>query len=68
MARREGLAQMKRSTKLSSGSGATQLGFLDVLTALILLGLLVWAAYMQFPVYHQLGPAANGAAVGQPSP
>jgi hypothetical protein len=52
---------MKRSRKLVSGAGATQLRFVDVLTALIILGILVWAAYMQFPVYRQLGPAGNGA-------
>ena len=32
--------------------GATQLRFMDVLTALILLAILVWVAWMQFPAYH----------------
>ncbi len=32
--------------------GATQLRVMDVLTALILLAILVWVAWMQFPAYH----------------
>lgn len=52
---------MKTIRRLLSGSGATQLRFVDVLTALVLLALLVWAAYMQFPVYRQLGRAGYGA-------
>ncbi len=33
--------------------GATQLGLVDALTALVLLAILVWVAWMQFPAYHQ---------------
>lgn len=33
--------------------GATQLRFMDALTALILLAILVWVAWMQFPAYHR---------------
>jgi hypothetical protein len=62
---REEPASMKRTRKLLSGIGATQLRFVDVLTALIILGILVWAAYLQFPVYRQLGPAGNGAPTEQ---
>jgi len=37
--------------------GATQLGFVDILTAVILLGILFYVATLQFAVY-QLPPAA----------
>ncbi len=33
--------------------GATQLGFVDVLTAIILLGILLYAATAQFSVYSR---------------
>ena len=33
--------------------GATQLGFVDVLTAVILLGILLWVATLQFAVYQK---------------
>ena len=33
--------------------GAVRPGILDILTALILLGLLVWASWKQFPAYHR---------------
>jgi hypothetical protein len=33
--------------------GATRPGLLDILTALILLGILVWASWKQFPAYHR---------------
>jgi len=36
-----------------SARGATQLGLLDVLTALILLGILLYAATVQFSVYSR---------------
>jgi len=38
--------------------GATQLGFLDILTASILLGILLYAATMQFSVYDRPPAAA----------
>jgi hypothetical protein len=43
--------------------GATRLGVLDVLTALILLALLLWASWEQFPAYHDtpLSPSASTA-------
>jgi hypothetical protein len=31
--------------------GATQLGFLDIVTAIVVLAILVYAASRQFPVY-----------------
>jgi len=41
--------------------GATQLRVLDVLTALILLAVLLWASWKQFPAYE------NYSSVGGPS-
>ena len=41
--------------------GATQLGFVDVLTAVILLGLLLWVATLQFAVY-KTPPAATASS------
>jgi len=43
------------------GRGATQLGFVDVLTAVILLGILLWVATLQFSVY-KIPPAAPVSA------
>jgi len=44
--------------------GATQLGFVDVLTAVILLGILLWVATLQFAVYKTppAATASSGAA------
>ena len=39
-----------------SQPGATQLGFLDVVTAIVVLAILVYAASRQFPTYGS-GPA-----------
>jgi hypothetical protein len=41
--------------------GATQLGFLDILTAVVLLGILLYAATLQFSVYDR-PPAATPTA------
>jgi hypothetical protein len=41
--------------------GATQLGFVDVLTAVILLGILLWVATLQFAVY-KTPPAATASS------
>lgn len=40
-----GTSRMKR--------GATRLGVMDVLTALILLGLLLYASWRQFPAFNR---------------
>ena len=40
--------------------GATQLRLLDVLTAMILLAILLWASWKQFPAY-QGSPSFAGA-------
>ena len=44
--------------------GGTQLGFVDVLTAVIMLGILLYAATVQFSVYNRPPaiPITNGAA------
>ena len=45
--------------RLRFGRGATQLGFVDVLTAVILLGILLYVATLQFSVYKN--PPAAGS-------
>jgi hypothetical protein len=42
--------------------GATHLGFLDILTVAILIGVLLWAASLQFPAYERSSPAQPVAA------
>lgn len=49
---------------LISQRGATQLGFLDILTALVILGILIAASWKQFPIYRN-GPSSNNGAQGQ---
>ncbi|HKV54821.1 MAG TPA: hypothetical protein VJN94_09270 [Candidatus Binataceae bacterium] len=46
--------------------GSTRLGVLDVLTALILLAILVWASWKQFPAYDH--DVSSRAAVRSSSP
>lgn len=41
-------------------SGATRLGFADVLTAIILLAILLWASWKQFPAYNRSGAPQPG--------
>jgi len=49
--------------KRGFGRGATRIGLLDVLTALILLALLLWASWEQFPAYRAAAiPAATPGA------
>ena len=38
--------------------GATQLGFLDIVTAIIVLAILVYAASRQFSAYQTVAPSA----------
>ena len=45
--------------------GATHLGFMDVLTALIMLAILAWAASRQFPIYN-FGPKSPRSATSTP--
>ncbi len=53
-----------RFSRAEFSRGATHLGFLDVLTALILLGILLFAATMQFKIYKQpvVAPTRSGIA------
>ena len=53
---------MRRLNRMARG--ATQLGFVDILTAAILLGILLYAATLQFSVYSHpaAAPIAAGAA------
>ncbi len=51
--------------RLQSQRGATQLRFADVVTTLILLAILLYAAYAQFSVY-QLRPATTPASSTEP--
>lgn len=46
--------------------GATQLGFVDILTAVILLGILLYAATLQFAVYNVAPavPASTSSGAG----
>jgi multisubunit Na+/H+ antiporter MnhB subunit len=47
--------------------GATQLGFVDILTAAILLGILLYAATLQFSVYNRpaITPTPTGTATSK---
>ena len=48
--------------------GATQLGFVDVLTVVVLLGILLYAATMQFAVYKIAPAAAASSTSSAPNP
>jgi hypothetical protein len=52
---------MCMSGRFKSQRGATRLGVMDILAALILLGVLVFASYLEFPNYRRL-------AVPSPAP
>jgi hypothetical protein len=56
---------MKKIKSLASQRGATRLGFLDILTALVILAILIAASWKQFPIYRN-GPSSNNGAQGQP--
>ncbi|HLI78563.1 MAG TPA: hypothetical protein VKV03_01200 [Candidatus Binataceae bacterium] len=43
---------MRRFTTRRRERGATQLAFLDIVTAIVVLAILVYAATRQFPAYH----------------
>lgn len=55
---------MRSLARRRSMKGATQLGFADVLTALVVLAILIAAAWKQFPIYRN-GPSPNNGAQGQ---
>ncbi len=57
------------SSILNKSPGATELRFLDVLTALILLAILLYASYKQFPAYRAGDrPAPSMRSSASPSP
>jgi hypothetical protein len=43
---------MRKPGSLTAQRGATQLGFLDIMTAIVVLAILVYAASRQFPAYR----------------
>ncbi|MGB9382814.1 MAG: hypothetical protein WA571_06935 [Candidatus Binatus sp.] len=51
---------MRRFNRMARG--ATQLGFVDMLTVAILLGILLYAATLQFSVYNHPSTAPIAAA------
>ncbi|HUY27477.1 MAG TPA: hypothetical protein VMV27_08670 [Candidatus Binataceae bacterium] len=53
---------MSITERFTSRRGAIQLGFTDALVAAIMLGILLFAAYLQFPAYHPAPSTAPGAA------
>lgn len=56
---------MKRFRFRASQKGATQLGFLDIVTAIIVLAILVYAATWQFSSYRT-GPSSSATVQSQP--
>jgi hypothetical protein len=44
--------RLKSFSSRKSERGATQLGFLDIVTAIVVLAILVYAATRQFPAYR----------------
>jgi len=69
LSREDGHGELEESNLIRRGifrlrfeRGATQLGFVDVLTAVILLGILLWVATLQFAVYKKPPAAAASSA------
>lgn len=54
--------------RFQSQRGAVQLGLMDIVVTLILLGILVSVAWLQFPVYHQSSTAAPASSASQAPP
>ena len=54
--------------RLRSQRGAIQLGLMDIVVALLLLGILVSVAYLQFPVYQRSQSAPSAPSAGEPLP
>jgi hypothetical protein len=54
-----GIGGMTSFRLRSAQRGATQLGVLDILTAIVVLAILVYAASRQFPAYGVANPAAS---------
>jgi hypothetical protein len=54
--------------RFRSQRGAVQLGLMDIIVTLILLGILVSVAYLQFPVYHQTPSGKSASPASEPQP
>jgi uncharacterized membrane protein (DUF485 family) len=51
-----------RTRTRTARRGATRVEFLDIVTAIVVLAILVWAASRQFPAYHNAAaPAAEAS-------
>ncbi len=59
---------MKLTSRFAAGSGAAAPGFLDLLTAAVLLAILLWVAWKQAPVYNRPAPPAAHGESTTPSP
>lgn len=58
---------MTISERFKSQRGATRLGVMDIVAALILLGVLVFASYLEFPNYRRLAAPSPGPSPATPS-
>ncbi|HEY6395061.1 MAG TPA: hypothetical protein VIX12_06550 [Candidatus Binataceae bacterium] len=59
---------MRTIRRLKFSAGVARLGFVDVLTALALLGLLLYAAYLQMSVYKRSAPESSPTATLSKTP
>jgi hypothetical protein len=57
---------MKLTSRFDALSGAAAPGFLDVLTAAVLLAILLWAAWKQSPIYNHPSPPPGQAESASP--
>jgi hypothetical protein len=60
--------RMKLTSRFAARSGAGAPGFLDVLTAAVLLAILLWVAWKQSPVYNRPAPPAAQGESATPAP
>ena len=58
---------MTISERFKSQQGATRLGVMDIVAALILLGVLVFASYLEFPNYRRLAAPSPAPSPATPS-
>lgn len=54
--------------RLKSQRGATRIGVTDIIVVLVLLGILLFASYRQFPIYETPPPAPAPSAAASPAP
>jgi hypothetical protein len=53
---------MRRLRARTANRGATRVEFLDIVTAIVVLAILVYAATRQFPAYHSADAPAPAAS------